>query len=163
MNLILQMNSIPHFDASTFGHRIDAIKNAVADTWMSVIYEHIDSSDVSVAFGRDWVEVAVTSKDYNSWFDMTAQYSGLEDALAKAIDTVFLEPLLHCDYCGGVMYKREAFNLLEASKDSADKHKTFCKTCEPIVRHEMVRLMASRDVTSILESSNTPKIEEEKD
>ena len=166
MNIVIQTYYTPHLDPSTFDHRIDAIKNTVAATWTSILHNTIDASDVAVAYlgGNDYIDISIISKDYDSRFDLDGDtYRELEDALAAAIDSIFLEPVLYCEYCGGVMHKHEIFNLLEVGKESADKYKTFCKTCRPIVHNEMIRLMASRDVANILESANIPKIEEEKD
>ena len=166
MNIVIQTYYTPHLDPSTFDHRIDAIKNTVAATWTSILHDTIDASDVAVAYlgGKDYIDISIISKDYDSRFDLDGDtYRELEDALAVAIDSIFIEPVLYCEYCGGVMHKHEVFNLLEVGKESTDKYKTFCKTCRPIVHNEMIRLMASRDVANILESANIPKIEEETD
>ena len=166
MNIIIQTYYTPHLDQSTFDHRIDAIKNAIAVTWTSVLHETNDASDVAVAYvsGNDYIDIIVMSKDYTSRFDLDGDtYRELEDALAGAIDSVFLEPVLYCEYCGDVMQKHEVFNLLDVGEESKHKCKAFCKTCRPIVHNEMIRLMASRDVANILEKANIPKIEEEKD
>lgn len=170
MNIAIKTYYIPHLNPSTFDHRIDAIKNTVAATWASILHNTIDASDVAVAYlvaylgGNDYIDINITSKEYDSRFDLDGDtYRELEDALAVAIDSIFLEPVLYCEYCGGVIHKHEVFNLLEVGKEWTYKYKTFCKTCKPIVHNEMIRLMASRDVANILESANIPKIEEEKD
>ena len=164
MDIVIQTYYTPNLDPSTFDHRIDAIKNAIAVTWTSVLRDSIDASDVAVAYlgGNDYIGIIVMSKDYKSRFDLDDDtYRELEDALADAINSVFLEPV--CEYCGDVMQKHEVFNLLDVDKESKHKRKAFCKTCRPIVQNEMIRLMASRDVADILEKANIPKIEEEKD